>query len=155
MFLSARITLFFLLAIALAGCDTCNKPGSGLKIENLVGTYVPDQETYALLTELGLDRTPSIVVHPNGSFEMVDMPTIWRDWIKERPLGYEKVSGDIGMPSKGDLPITFDVNTINNTDNGFFFAGSQFCATSKGMSIQFPYRGWDIGEYLVFVPNET
>jgi len=155
MFLNSRATLVLSLALALVGCDTCNEPGAKLKIEDLAGTYMPDKSTDALLIRLGFDRAPSIVIEPNGKFKMLDMPTIWRDWERERPLGYEEVSGDIGITTSDNLPTTFDVGAINDTEDRFFFAGSRFCGISKGVSIQFPYRGWDIGEYLVFVPVET
>ncbi len=79
---SARLFLI-LCALILSGCNKVSNPGNYTvnppNLEDLVGTYVPNQRTHELLKATGKypNSDSSITVNKNGSVTITNVPDWW------------------------------------------------------------------------------
>lgn len=80
-FVKWPVFLSFLLLITC--CIDFNPVGytrSEPRREDLIGTWIPDQKSLADIVERGKYNTTTsiqLILHPDGSFEMINMPDWW------------------------------------------------------------------------------
>lgn len=106
----------------------------------LIGTWRPDGDTHVLIQSKGYSaEIPEIRLHSDKSFQIVNMPDMWRTDFGEPNGSYENAEGDweVFEFEDGSMILSLSVDVVNEEPIRFIYAGCSICQKGAGYTLVF------------------